>query len=156
MCTTNTSLRYGIIVRTWSLYIAAKAHPRIAPVALALDMIIQRAGNETLIRVAGGKVLTIEIWGMIRKEVYGVEIYNAELQELAFLNKGRADWSCQCGKEGCDSVDFQPRSAISSDASTLYSLDKTLMLLNGTNARYNRLFDSLADGHRTVGHFFVS
>lgn len=156
MCITQTSLLYGIIVKTWSLFIAARAHPRIVPVVLALDMIIRRVENNTLVRSDDVKALPIEIWEMIKKEVYEIAIYDAEVRELAFFNTDARSSPCQCGDESCSAMDMLPRSAESSDASTIYDSDAIILLVASGDERYFNVFHCLQQGEPTVSHSHTS
>ncbi|KAK4704183.1 hypothetical protein P7C70_g2028, partial [Phenoliferia sp. Uapishka_3] len=76
MCYARTAVFYGLSVKARTLVVAAKAHQRLLGPLLALDMIGRRAGFATVMTTtgSGAQRVPLEIWNLVRRELYRIEL----------------------------------------------------------------------------------
>lgn len=111
MCKTNTSIVYGILVKNWSLYIAAKAHEKLYPALVVFEIITMRFKNGTLgsheaessalapssdlaapagvTRSGGMPLLPLEIYDLIRLQLIDLVLESVEATQLE-------SFQCRC------------------------------------------------------------
>ncbi|ORY54363.1 hypothetical protein BCR35DRAFT_355896 [Leucosporidium creatinivorum] len=83
MCRSSVTLFYGLWVKTWSLVFAARAHEKIQPPLLALDLIIARRRSGKLVveeqeTRTTARDLPEEVWELIKQEIIDEAIHQEE------------------------------------------------------------------------------
>ena len=89
MCTSETTICYGVVIRSWQLIVAAHAFIKFSPLLRGIDTVILRQRNGTL-RVEGEDVgggknvgdMPVEVLELIRSKVFcekELEIEGCEL-----------------------------------------------------------------------------
>ncbi|KAK4694028.1 hypothetical protein P7C70_g8816, partial [Phenoliferia sp. Uapishka_3] len=79
MCLARTAVFYGLSVKARTLVVAAKAHHRLLSPLLALDLISRRValGKLATVNGAGAQRVPIEVWSLVSKELYPIELKKA-------------------------------------------------------------------------------
>ena len=89
MCTSETVVCYGIVMRSWQLIVAAKAFAKFSPQLRGIDIIISRHRNGTLRvmeKVRGIRSISdmpLEVLDMIRAKVFREKSMKIAAKKLA-------------------------------------------------------------------------
>lgn len=85
----STALFYGLFFTAPLIYFAVQDHTRLKPVFLALDLVLLRRGQGTLISSSKVDFIPEELWELVRELLRDEE---AAVAEPTFLG-GRLSWS---------------------------------------------------------------
>ena len=100
MCTSETTICYGVVIRSWQLIVAAHAFIKFSPLLRGIDTVIFRQRNGTL-RVEGEDVgggknvgdLPVEVLELIRSQAFDEkELIRAAKKLVEGKCRGSADW----------------------------------------------------------------
>lgn len=102
MSTSSSRLIYGVLVSTWTLFVAANAYPKLLPPLLAIDLILARGGRGELERAeghskdAGVDDLPVEIWDLIKLELVKRQLCVTARSLLKTKLRCEGDMCCGC------------------------------------------------------------
>ena len=109
MCTVNSTVLFGIVIKTWTLLVSAYAFSKIYPILLALDLISFRSKQGTLrfrkrvARKTNFGDLPVEIIELIRKQVFRTINMANEAEEYgSILTRDYRD--CECVESSASAV----------------------------------------------------
>ena len=117
MCTSETVVCFGIVMRSWQLIVAAHAFVKFSPLLRGIDIIIARQRNGTLrvedkvegirsiedmplevLEIIRGKVFDERALKRAARELAGVDVYDASARWRKIIRPhgGRNEGGCGC------------------------------------------------------------